>query len=78
VKRNASTPCLGQERDRACPVGAPHATVEAERIKDADERVPNVAVREGFMRERAGTDRHSGVRTELSVDEFVRASIAMR
>jgi hypothetical protein len=46
---------IGQEGDRARPVGAPHAAVEAECIKDAGERVPNVAVGEGFMRERAGT-----------------------
>src|SRR6516165_11066966 len=40
--------------DRACPVGAPHAAVDAERVDDATDVIPDIAVGEGLVRERAG------------------------
>src|SRR5579871_4294550 len=33
---------VAQHADRARPVGAPHAALEAERIEDAGERIPDV------------------------------------
>src|SRR5262249_60598548 len=46
--------CIGQQLDRACPVGSPHAAVETKGVEDAAERLPDVSVRELFARQRAG------------------------
>src|SRR5882762_6715676 len=43
-----------QESDRAGPVGAPQAAVDAEGVEDAGERVPDVLEGIGLARERAG------------------------
>src|SRR6185503_13921544 len=51
-----------QHADRTGPVGAPHAAVEAERVEDAGERIPDVLVREWLVRQRAGAgDLHRDV-----------------
>src|SRR5712671_1969985 len=50
---------VGQQPDRSGPVSAPHAAIEAKGVEDAKERVPDVVVREGLVRQRAGaTDFH--------------------
>jgi hypothetical protein len=43
---------VGQHPDRAGPVGAPHTAIETKGVKDAKERVPDVIVREGLVRQR--------------------------
>ena len=56
---------VGQQRDRAGPVGAPHAAVEAKGVEDAAERIPDVLVWERLVRQGAGAadlDRDVGVR----------------
>ena len=44
---------IGQHSDRSGPVGAPHAASEAKGIEDTAERIPDVTIREGLVRERA-------------------------
>ena len=44
---------VSQQPDRPGPVGAPHAAIEAENFEHAAERVPDVLVREGIVRQRA-------------------------
>src|ERR1700732_3474420 len=43
-----------QQRDGSGPVGAPHAAIESERVKDAAERIPQILVGEWLVRQRAG------------------------
>src|SRR5215469_14777875 len=45
---------VGQHSDCAGPVGAPHATVEAESVEDPAERIPNIAIGKRLVRQRAG------------------------
>src|SRR5271168_5008777 len=46
---------IGQHADRPRPVGAPHATIQPERIDDPQYRLPNIVVWEWLVRHRAGT-----------------------
>src|SRR5580700_10878559 len=46
---------IGQHADRPRPVGAPHATIQPERIDDVQYRLPDIVVWERLMRHRAGT-----------------------
>src|SRR5947207_15792285 len=53
---------IGQHADGPRPVGAPHATVQPERIDDPQYRLPDIIVWEGLVRYRAGTaDLHPDV-----------------
>ena len=54
------TECLNplfvrQHSNGARPVGAPHAAIDAKSVEYLAERIPNVFVREGLMRQGAGT-----------------------
>src|SRR3984893_13300558 len=51
-RRDALLVC--QHADRPCPVGAPHAALQPERIDDAQYRLPNIVVGERLVRHRAG------------------------
>src|SRR5437763_16370489 len=63
---------IGQHADRPRPVGAPHATIQSERIDDSQYRLPDIVVWERLMRHRAGTaDLHPDVRV-LSQGEQLR------
>src|ERR1700722_1152985 len=44
---------VGQDFDRARPVGAPQAAVKGERAEDAAKRLPDVLIRERLMGQRA-------------------------
>src|SRR5437868_8801862 len=44
---------IGQHADRPRPVGAPHATVQPERIDDPQYRLPDIVVGERLVRHRA-------------------------
>src|SRR5580693_5761512 len=46
---------IGQHGDRPRPVGAPHATIQPERIDDPQYRLPDIVVWERLVRHRAGT-----------------------
>src|SRR5262245_3223396 len=46
---------VGEEVDRARPVGSPEAAIEPEGVEDPPERIPDVAVRERLVGQRAGT-----------------------
>src|SRR6476646_1801712 len=46
---------VGQHADRPRPVGAPHATIQPERIDDPQYRLPDIIVWERLVRHRAGT-----------------------
>src|ERR1700676_2326113 len=46
---------IGQHADRPRPVGAPHATIQPERIDDPQYRLPDIVVWERLVRHRAGT-----------------------
>src|ERR1700693_753461 len=46
---------IGQHADRPRPVGAPHPTIEPERIDDPQYRLPDIIVWERLVRHRAGT-----------------------
>src|ERR1700726_853995 len=46
---------IGQHADRPRPVGAPHATIQPERIDAPQYRLPDIVVWEGLVRHRAGT-----------------------
>src|SRR5580700_6074668 len=46
---------IGQHADRPRPVGAPHATIQPERIDDVQYRLPDIVVWERLVRHRAGT-----------------------
>src|SRR3982751_3446215 len=46
---------IGQHADRPRPVGAPHATIQPERIDDPQHRLPDIVVWERLVRHRAGT-----------------------
>src|ERR1051326_62050 len=46
---------ISQHADRPRPVGAPHATIQPERIDDPQYRLPNIVIWEGLVRHRAGT-----------------------
>ncbi len=56
---------VGQQRDGARPVRAPHAAIEAVGVEDAGERVPDVRVGERLVRQRAGA-------ADLDADVVVR------
>src|SRR5205823_11647962 len=45
---------IGQHADRPRPVGAPHATIQPERIDDPQYRLPDIVVGERLVRHRAG------------------------
>src|SRR5438552_16054028 len=45
---------IGQHADRPRPVGAPHATIQPERIDDPHYRLPDIVVWERLVRHRAG------------------------
>src|SRR6266496_2539862 len=51
---------IGQQFDRAGPVGSPHTAVETKGVEDAAERVPDVSVRERFVRQCAGAGNLDG------------------
>jgi hypothetical protein len=58
---------IRQHLDRACPVGPPQAAVEAERVEEASQRIPDVLVGERCVRQRAGAadfHGHVGVRRQ--------------
>jgi len=46
---------VSQHSDGSGPVGAPHTAIEAKRVEDVAERVPDVVVRERLVRECAGS-----------------------
>src|ERR1700724_155542 len=46
---------IGQHADRPRPVGAPHATIQPERVDDPQHRLPDIVVWERLVRHRAGT-----------------------
>src|SRR5256886_7196507 len=46
---------IGQRADRPRPVGAPHASIQPERIDDPQYRLPDIVVWERLVRHRAGT-----------------------
>src|SRR5258708_28215674 len=46
---------IAQHADRPRPVGAPHATIQPERIDDPQHRLPDIVVWERLVRHRAGT-----------------------
>src|SRR5260370_25436581 len=46
---------IGQHADRPRPVGAPHASIQPERIDDPQYRLPELVVWERLVRHRAGT-----------------------
>src|ERR1044071_2996383 len=47
-------PLVGQHADRPGPVGAPHATIQPERIDDPQYRLPDIVVGERLVRHCAG------------------------
>src|SRR5271167_5226923 len=46
---------IGQHADRPRPVGAPHATIQPERLDDPQYGLPDIVVWERLVRHRAGT-----------------------
>src|SRR5215469_5454338 len=42
---------IGQQPDRSGPVGSPHAPSETESVENAGNRIPDVLVREGLVRQ---------------------------
>src|SRR5213592_975999 len=46
---------IAQHANRPRPVGAPHATIQPERIDDPQYRLPDIVVWERLVRHRAGT-----------------------
>src|SRR6201993_4031814 len=55
VAERRHTLLIGQHADRPRPVGAPHATIQPERINDPQYRLPDIVVWERLVRHRAGT-----------------------
>src|SRR5437763_11916832 len=54
VAERRHTLLIGQHADRPRPVGAPHATIQPERIDDPQYRLPDIVVWEWLVRHRAG------------------------